>query len=221
MGVGVGGARQCYKQGIDQAARTVAPVGRFLELSYRHTQKALCTHLIRRFLSQLPSSPGLLCQSPTYSNFLAAEDLRSRVGPVRMCSAGSCNAFQSLYPTTWVCNRVYAYPCLLLHIPLCIASRKSWNKTIDLVGSNHSACSISSECLITLVGLNSALVTVLSCRWEGLWTKSGFLSQPCRVCSTAPCVQKERTEKAAQAKMTAETTSILLTKHVSIVCLTS
>jgi hypothetical protein len=36
-----------------------------------------------------------------------------------------------------------------------------------------------------------------------------------------PGVEKERTEKAAQAKMTAETTSILLTKHVSIVCLTS
>jgi hypothetical protein len=48
-GVSVGGVRHCYRQGIDQAARTVAPVGRFLELTYGHIQKALCTHLIRRF----------------------------------------------------------------------------------------------------------------------------------------------------------------------------
>src|ERR1700731_2547726 len=101
--------------------------------------------------------------------------------------------------------------------------QKSWNKRqIDLVGSNHSACSISSERLYTLAGLNSALAALCgSCRWEGLCSKSGFLSRPCRVCTTAPRVEKERTEKAAQAKMTAETTSILLTKHVSIVCLTS
>lgn len=166
------------KQGIDQAARTVAPVGRFLELSYRHIQKAHCTHLIRRFLSQLPSSPGLLCQSLTYSNFLAAGDLRSRVGPVKTCSAGSCNAFQSPYPTTWVCNSVYAYPCLLLHIPLC--------RKVGTRQSTWSAVAIPPTAF-PLNALYSCWTEfgVCDCGWEGLWSKSWFLSQPCRVCTTA------------------------------------
>ena len=46
---------------------------RFLELSYGHIQKALCTRLIRRFQASLLLAFGLLCQSPTYNNLLDYE----------------------------------------------------------------------------------------------------------------------------------------------------
>src|SRR5271155_2831090 len=91
-----------------------------------------------------------LCQSPTYSNFLAVEDLRPQVGPVRTCSAGSCNAFQSPYPTTWGLSQCVRLPLLATAHTVMHRVQKRWNKTIDLVGSNHSACSISSERLILL-----------------------------------------------------------------------
>lgn len=119
-----------------------------------------------------------LCQSLTYSNFLAAGDLRSRVGPVKTCSAGSCNAFQSPYPTTWVCNSVYAYPCLLLHIPLC--------RKVGTRQSTWSAVAIPPTAF-PLNALYSCWTEfgVCDCGWEGLWSKSWFLSQPCRVCTTA------------------------------------
>jgi hypothetical protein len=121
---------KCDRQGIDQAARTLAPAGRFLELlvGCGPIQKALCTHLIRRvqaiFLVAWPFLSIAYVQQ-----FTSCEHPRSRVGPVRSCSTGSCHAFQSPYlPTTWACNSLeqsYPYPLLQLRIPLCNRVQKS------------------------------------------------------------------------------------------------
>jgi hypothetical protein len=150
-------------------------------------------------LDQLSSSPGLLCQSPTYSNLLAAKDLRSRVGPVRSCSVGSCNAFQSPYlPSTWVCNSLYAYPCLLLRIRLCVVSRKAGTSQSTWSAVAIPPAAFPPNAFYSFVGLNSALTMCCAVR---ILPMGGIVVQ-IRVSQSAlqDLVYKERTEKAAQQR---------------------
>jgi hypothetical protein len=63
---------------------------RFLELSYGHIQKALCTCFIRRFQASFLVAWAFVSIAHIQQIYQTAKDPRSRVGPVRSCPAGSC-----------------------------------------------------------------------------------------------------------------------------------
>jgi hypothetical protein len=117
---------------------------RFLELSYGHIQKALCTRLIRRFQASFLVA-WALCQSPTYNKL---PDYEGSEITSRACKIVPCKLMPT--PSNRLIYRQHGSAIVCTFIPAA-AAHKSWNKAINLIGSSYSLPTAFLRYLIPLL----------------------------------------------------------------------